>query len=108
MAAIKSKKSKIIISFALDSTLSGMNVAKASRAMSESAHDVRSKTVHAHLGIWCRTLLPHFEKLICFPRYNATSQSAPTPFHDAAEDLKYLRGVLFCLAAQEATHHGFG
>ena len=66
------------------------------------------KPPHAHLEVWWRTLLPHFEKLICLPCYNASGQSAPTPFHNAAEDLEYLSGVLLCLAAPEATHHGFG
>ena len=83
MAAIRSKKSVMICTRALDSTLIGIKVVKASRANPESGL-VRQ----VHLLAARRTLFADLEHLIRLPCDNTTRQSSPAPFHDTNDDLR--------------------
>lgn len=74
-----------------ESTLRGIKVANALRARSESG---RQDEQHEPWGLRSLlTLLANTEELVRFPSDDATSQSAPTPFHDAAYDLLTISSV---------------
>ena len=85
------------------STLRGMNVANASRAMSESI------ALSGNRFHWCsreneRTLLADAEQLVSLPSDDPTCQPAPAPLDDAAQDL---RCFSFCPSAVSCrpAHH---
>lgn len=74
----------------------GMKVAKASRAISESADAVRRRYP---IGGVCPTLLPNAKQFVRLPCHDTTSYPAPTPFHDAGQDLLSLDSLSAGLAA---------
>ena len=64
MAAIRSKKSKMIFVRASDTTLIGMNVAKASRAFLESADEISVPSPVVRQSVYLFLL---FERVHRFP-----------------------------------------
>lgn len=89
MAANRSKKSKMILVRASDSTLMGINVENASRAKFESSHRCRSET---HVPRWSKgghTLFANFKEFVSFPSDYSAGQSAPAPFHNTTKDLRH-------------------
>ncbi len=90
MAAKRSKKSKMILVRASESTLRGMKVANESRARLASvdrSHEQQIFPQLTFLPLILPTVLSYPKQLVRFPRHHAAGQSTPAPFEHAAESL---------------------